>query len=78
MLYRAFRTCRWTVDASRSSAGTHGSGHVGYVDLTDLSFMLAAFGSCVGDPAYNPVADIDHSGCVELADLARLLANFGT
>ena len=40
--------------------------------------MLAAFGSCVGDPAYNPVADIDNSGCVELADLARLLANFGT
>ncbi|MFN0136229.1 MAG: S8 family serine peptidase [Phycisphaerae bacterium] len=50
----------------------------GAVDLTDLSMLLAAFGTCVGDPAYVAAADIDDDGCVGLSDLAVLLANFGT
>ena len=49
----------------------------GDVDLTDLSLLLAAFGSCSGDGNYNAGADVDGSGCVELADLAALLANYG-
>jgi hypothetical protein len=49
----------------------------GDVDLTDLSLLLAAFGSCSGDPNYNADADLDGSGCVELVDLSTLLANFG-
>ena len=48
------------------------------VDLTDLSIMLAAFGTCVGDPAYNPDADFDNDGCVSLSDLSVQLALFGT
>ena len=50
----------------------------GDVDLTDLSLLLAAFGSCSGDPTYNADADLDGSGCVELVDLSSLLASFGT
>jgi photosystem II stability/assembly factor-like uncharacterized protein len=49
----------------------------GDVDLQDLSLFLAAFGTCIGDAAFNADADLDSSGCVELADLARLLATFG-
>jgi len=49
----------------------------GAVDLVDLSTMLAAFGSCDGESAYDPDADLDQSGCVDLTDLATLLAAFG-
>jgi len=51
-----------------------GDGHVG---LADLALLLSAFGSCDGDPAYNPPTDLDGDGCVSLSDLATLLANFG-
>jgi len=49
----------------------------GDVDLADLSALLAAYGSCAGQPAYDPAADLDASGCVDLADLSTLLANYG-
>lgn len=47
------------------------------VGLADLARLLAAFGSCTGEPEYDAAADFDTSGCVELSDLAALLANFG-
>lgn len=50
----------------------------GDVDLTDLSTLLGAFGTCAGDAAFTTAADFDGNGCVELSDLAVLLANFGT
>jgi hypothetical protein len=50
----------------------------GDVDLADLATLLAAYGTCVGDPGYNPAADLDCSGCINLSDLATLLANYGT
>ena len=49
----------------------------GDVDLNDLATLLAAYGSCVGEPEYNPDADLDASGCVDLPDLALLLSNYG-
>jgi len=49
----------------------------GDVDLTDLSLLLAAFGSCLGDPDFDPNADLDNTLCVDLTDLSILLANFG-
>jgi len=49
----------------------------GDVDLTDLAALLAAYGTCIGDPDYNPAADIDESGCVDLTDLATLLSHYG-
>ncbi len=47
------------------------------IDLTDLSLLLAAFGTCDGDPGFDPVLDMDDSGCVDLTDLSLLLTDFG-
>ena len=49
----------------------------GDVDLTDLSLLLSAFGSCAGDAIFNPGADFNGDDCVDLADLSLLLSNFG-
>ncbi len=49
----------------------------GDVDLEDLAALLAAYGTCLGDPTYNPDADLDGDDCVDLEDLAILLANYG-
>lgn len=46
-------------------------------DLTDLSTMLAAFGTCDGTAGFSWDADLDASGCVDLSDLSRELATFG-
>jgi len=48
------------------------------VDLVDLSLLLAAFGTCEGDAAYNPAADLNRSLCIDLVDLGIVLANYGT
>jgi len=29
---------------------------------------MGIFGSCLGDPAYNPIADVDKNGCVDSDD----------
>lgn len=50
----------------------------GIVDLADLTALLAAFGSCTGDPNFLAAADFDASGCIDLGDLTFLLANFGS
>lgn len=47
------------------------------VGLADLSAFLVAFGSCAGDAAYAPSADLDNSGCVDVGDLSNLLSDFG-
>ena len=49
----------------------------GLVDLMDLAILLMSYGTCDGDPEYNPDADLDGSGCIGLEDLAMLLANYG-
>ena len=49
----------------------------GDVDLSDLQLLLAAYGTSVGDPGYNPGADADNDGSITLADLQILLSNYG-
>jgi formylglycine-generating enzyme required for sulfatase activity len=49
----------------------------GDVDIHDLASLLAIYGTCVGNPDFNPDADFNGSGCIELADLATLLAQYG-
>ena len=49
----------------------------GDVDLGDLAALLAAYGTCTGDPAYNPAADLDGDYCVGITDLAELLERYG-
>ena len=49
----------------------------GYTDLCDLATLLGAFGSCIGDPRYNPAADLADNGCIDLDDLEVLLRDYG-
>lgn len=49
----------------------------GDVDLSDLSILLAAFGSCTGESAYITDADFNADGCNDISDLSLLIANFG-
>lgn len=49
----------------------------GRTDLADLAELLAAYNSTVGQPDYNPRADLDRDADVDLADLALLLSDYG-
>ncbi|MFQ5805858.1 MAG: FG-GAP repeat domain-containing protein, partial [Phycisphaerae bacterium] len=46
----------------------------GDTDLADLAALLAAYGTSVGDPSYNPDADFNGDGQIDLSDLAFLLS----
>lgn len=46
-------------------------------DLSDLARLLAAFGTCAGDAAFENDADLDASECVSLSDLSLVLTSFG-
>jgi sulfatase modifying factor 1 len=52
----------------------NGSGHTGQVDL---GILLAVWGTCEGDPDYDPRADLNCDGCVNQPDLGILLADWG-
>ena len=61
-----------------SSCSTPGDvDYDGDVDISDLAALLAAYGQCFGEVAYNPAVDFNQSECVELADLAELLGHYG-
>lgn len=45
--------------------------------LDDLSRLLTAYGTCDGQPGFDPASDLDGSGCVDLGDLLMLLDSFG-
>ncbi len=47
------------------------------VDLSDLSILLAAYGTCDGDSGFDAAADLDGDACVALGDLSILLAHYG-
>lgn len=49
----------------------------GVIGFTDLSIVVAAYGSTVGTPNYNPDADFDYDGDVDVVDLAIILAVYG-
>lgn len=49
----------------------------GVVDIADLNAVRAAFGKRLGDPLYNPDADIDRNGVVDLFDLSFVSRNIG-
>lgn len=49
----------------------------GLVDLLDLSLLLGAYGAELGDPHYNPDADLDLDGDVDVTDLSLILAEYG-
>jgi glucose/arabinose dehydrogenase len=48
----------------------------GDTDQSDLGVLLAAYGSCDGDAAFDARADFDGNDCVDQADLGALLADY--
>jgi hypothetical protein len=46
------------------------------INILDLSFMGYRFGSCVGDPDYDPRADINNDGCINILDIVGAGVNF--
>ncbi len=63
------------VSAALLAADATGDGRV---NLSDLGLVLAAFGACGGDAAYQPAADLDASGCIDLTDLTDVITYYGT
>lgn len=49
----------------------------GVVDLSDLAYLLSAYGTQEGEPSYLVDADFDRDGSVDLYDLSVLLGAFG-
>jgi hypothetical protein len=49
----------------------------GAVGQADLGIVLAAFGSCAGEPLFDATADLDRDCCVSQSDLGQILAAFG-
>lgn len=47
------------------------------VGIGDFALLSAAFGTSIGDPGYNPMADLNGDGSVDIGDFAILSANFG-
>ena len=52
--------------------------HDGVVDVLDLVIVAQAYGTSLGDPAYNPVADVDGDNDVDLFDLVYVAQRVGT
>jgi hypothetical protein len=73
----------WNVGADNISIVSGGAPCLGDIDgdgsvgQADLGVLLAAFGSCEGDPNYNPDADLDGDNCIGQTDLGTLLGVFG-
>ncbi len=50
----------------------------GRIDLLDLSRLLIAFGSSIGQALYDPVVDLNNDGRIDLIDLSMFLVVFGS
>lgn len=48
-----------------------------HTKLDDLSRLLTSYGTCDGQAAFDPAADLDGNGCVDFDDLWMLLSTFG-
>lgn len=49
----------------------------GKVDIIDLASVAVAWGTCPGDPRWNPKCDIDGNGVVNIMDIALVALDFG-
>jgi len=49
----------------------------GYVGSSDFSILAGAYGTSVGDPAYDERADFNHDGYLGSADFSVLAGNYG-
>ena len=51
--------------------------HDAYVGIYDLTRVSKAYGSVIGDPKYDPDADLTGDGRVDVRDLAIVSKNYG-
>ena len=66
----------WTIAA----AFKHTPGDVdldGHVDVVDLLYLVDAFGTLLGDLAYDPACDFNADNAVDVVDLLTLVESFG-
>jgi hypothetical protein len=49
----------------------------GRTDVFDFAELAEAFGSSIGDPGFNPGADLNSDGAVDVFDFAELAEDFG-
>jgi hypothetical protein len=49
----------------------------GFVDVTDLLWLVGAFGTFRGDPNYVSASDFNQDDAVDVADLLDMVYNFG-
>ena len=49
----------------------------GVVDIADVTTVLGAYGTTIGGPGYNPLADLNASGVITITGLGPLFANYG-
>jgi hypothetical protein len=52
------------------------NGH-GVVDIADVTTVVAAYGTSLGQTGYNPLADLNGSGAINILGMGPLLANYG-
>jgi len=48
------------------------------VDIFDIVIVAKSFGSLIGDPIYDPVADINHDSRIDIFDVVPVAIKFGT
>lgn len=51
--------------------------HDGKVGRADIAIVVAAFGSYLGHPLWNPAADVNDDGRVDIKDVALVTQDFG-
>ena len=49
----------------------------GVVGASDVVIAMGAYGTCQGEPGYEPLADQNENGCVDDIDIAIVNDNFG-
>lgn len=49
----------------------------GKVDIADIGYVAAAFGSRLDGPGWNSVSDLDANGVVNIRDIGLIAIHFG-
>jgi ABC-type transport system substrate-binding protein len=49
----------------------------GYIDVWDISLIAICYGYFLGEPAYNPNADLNQDGIIDISDLSMCGFNLG-
>lgn len=76
-IYSSGPTTVYTDSCQISRAPPWDPNQDGTVDVRDLAIVAMAYGSRIGSPNWNPLADINADGLVDIRDLAIVAKHFG-